>query len=95
MASAAVPFFIVPLPTLRTFKLLVAYQAYHANRATSETLPGLLRAQDVSHFHVAANHIRSIDEANLKKREFEEAQGAKAAESPVPAPTAGTAIGVI
>src|SRR5262249_320541 len=28
--------------------------AYHANRATGEALPGLLRAQDVSHFHAAA-----------------------------------------
>lgn len=48
--------------------------AYHANRATGETLPGLLRAQDVSHFHAVAGRVLSIDEANLKKREFEEAQ---------------------
>jgi len=50
--------------------------AYQANRATGEALPGLSIAQDVSHFHNVANHVRSIDEANKKKREFEAAQKA-------------------
>jgi hypothetical protein len=54
--------------------------AYHANRATGEALPGLLRAQDVSHFHGAAETIKNIDEANAKKREFEETQKQKAAQ---------------
>ena len=45
--------------------------AYQANRATGEALPGLLIAQDVSHFHDVANHIRSLDDANKKKRELE------------------------
>ena len=45
--------------------------AYHANRATGEALPGLLIAQDVSHFHDVLQKVRSIDEANKKKREFE------------------------
>ncbi|MDD2856510.1 MAG: serine protease [Desulfuromonadaceae bacterium] len=45
--------------------------AYHANRATGEALPGLLIAQDVSHFHDVLQHVRSVDEANKKKREFE------------------------
>jgi hypothetical protein len=49
---------------------------YRANRATGEALPGLLIAQDVSHFHDVLNHVRSIDEANIKKRELEEAQKA-------------------
>ena len=48
--------------------------AYHANRATGEALPGLLIAQDVSHFHDVASRIQSIDEANRKKAEFEESQ---------------------
>ena len=47
--------------------------AYQANRATGEALPGLLIAQDVSHFHDVADHIRSIDDANKKKKELEEA----------------------
>lgn len=47
--------------------------AYQANRATGEALPGLLIAQDVSHFHDVANHIRSLDDANKKKKELEEA----------------------
>jgi Trypsin-like peptidase domain len=63
-------------------QIIGCVSAYHANRATGEALPGLLRAQDVSHFHAAAGHIRSIDEANAKKREFEEAQKAKAESRP-------------
>jgi len=48
--------------------------AYQANRATGEALPGLLIAQDVSHFHDVASQIKSIDEANRKKVEFEKSQ---------------------
>jgi hypothetical protein len=55
-------------------QIIGCVSAYHANRATGEALPGLLRAQDVSHFHQIAGQIRDIDEANIKKREFEEAQ---------------------
>ena len=51
--------------------------AYRANRATGETLPGLLIAQDVSHFHDVASEIRSIDEAIKKKAEFEESHQEK------------------
>lgn len=47
---------------------------YHPNRATGEALPGLLIAQDVSHFHDVASQVQSIDEANKKKAEFEESQ---------------------
>lgn len=50
--------------------------AYHANRATGESLPGLLIAQDVSHFQGVLRHVRSADDANKKKRELEEAQKA-------------------
>jgi hypothetical protein len=57
-------------------QIIGCVSAYHVNRATGEALPGLLRAQDVSHFRAAAGHIRSIDEANAKKIEFE-AQKAK------------------
>jgi hypothetical protein len=55
-------------------KVIGAVSAYHANRATGEALPGLLRAVDVSHFHGVAGRIRDLDEANAKKREFEAAQ---------------------
>lgn len=50
--------------------------AYRANRATGETLPGLLVAQDVSHFHDVLQQVKSIDDANKKKRELEESQKA-------------------
>ena len=48
--------------------------AYRASRATGDTLPGLLYAQDVSHFHGVINRIRSVDDANKKKREIEQQQ---------------------
>jgi hypothetical protein len=46
--------------------------AYHANRATGESLPGLLRAQDVFHFHDIIQRVQNFDEANAKKKEFED-----------------------
>lgn len=55
-------------------QIIGAVSAYRANRATGETLPGLLVAQDVSHFHDVLQHVRSVDDANKKKRESEEAQ---------------------
>ena len=45
--------------------------AYMVNRATGEALPGLSLAQDVSHFHAAASRVKSLDEANRKKKEKE------------------------
>jgi hypothetical protein len=70
-------------------QIIGCVSAYHANRATGEALPGLLRAQDVSHFHRTAGTIRSLDEANVKKREFEEAQkNAAQNESTTPATAA-------
>jgi hypothetical protein len=70
------PVFHCPRPEI--VEIIGCVSAYHANRATGEALPGLLRAQDVSHFHTVAGHIRSIDEGNIKKREFEETQKKKA-----------------
>jgi hypothetical protein len=58
-------------------QIIGCVSAYHANRANGDALPGLLRAQDVSHFHGAAEVIRNIDEANTQKHEFEEAQKIK------------------
>lgn len=59
-------------------QIIGSVSAYHANRATGEALPGLLRAQDVSHFHGVAKMVADIDEARVKKQEFEEAQRQKA-----------------
>src|ERR1700722_20727006 len=72
------PVFHCPGPEPDKALTIGCVSAYHANRATGEALPGLLRAQDVSHFHEVAGTIRSIDEANIKKREFEDAQKKKA-----------------
>jgi hypothetical protein len=53
-------------------KIVGIVSAYQANRATGTTLPGLLIAQDVSHFHDVIKHIKSIDEARKKKQELKE-----------------------
>ena len=45
--------------------------AYYANRSSGEALPGLLLAQDVSHFNSTAQHIQSIDQARAQKESFE------------------------
>jgi Trypsin-like peptidase domain len=70
------PVFHCPSPD-NTVQIIGCVSAYHANRATGEALPGLLRAQDVSHFHSIAGFVRNVDEANAKKREFDEAQKQK------------------
>lgn len=82
------PVFHCPGPEPDRALIIGCVSAYHANRATGEALPGLLRAQDVSHFHQVAGTIRNIDEANLKKVEFEEAQKQKAKTVDVLPPTA-------
>lgn len=64
------PVFHVPEP--HTVQIIGIVSAYHANRATGETLPGLLRAQDVSHFDAIAKTVKSVDEDRAKKREFED-----------------------
>ena len=75
-------------------QIIGCVSAYQANRATGETLPGLLRAQDVSHFHEIAKYVQSLDEARNKKKEFEETQ--KKTQNPELSvnqkPSAGTAI---
>jgi hypothetical protein len=78
------PVFHCPSPLSDEVQIVGCVSAYHVNRMTGEALPGLIRARDVSHFHVVAGQIRSIDEANVKKREFEEAQQMD------PSPQAGT-----
>jgi hypothetical protein len=68
-------------------QIIGCVSAYHVNRVTGEALPGLLRAQDVSHFHDVAAYVRNYDEARLKKREFDEKQAAVAAATNVQTPT--------
>jgi hypothetical protein len=76
------PVFHCPNPNSERVQIIGCVSAYHANRATGEALPGLLRAQDVSHFHGVTQHVRNIDEANAKKMEFEEAQKQKMQDDP-------------
>lgn len=83
-------------PDSERVQIIGCISSYHANRVTGETLPGLSRAQDVSHFHDTLGRIRSIDDARVKKQEFEQAQSQKAeaelapsdAPDPIPPPDA-------
>ncbi len=52
-------------------QIIGTVSAYYANRSGGEALPGLLLAQDVSHFHSTAQHIQSIDQARAQKESFE------------------------
>ncbi len=45
---------------------------YRANRVTGEALPGLLYAQNVSHFHNVLKQVKSLDDARNKKQETEQ-----------------------
>jgi hypothetical protein len=69
-------------------KVVGIVSAYRANRAAGDTLPGLLYAQDVSHFHGVIHRIRSLDDANKKKQEIEQQQGDKNPAQQIAAPDA-------
>jgi hypothetical protein len=63
---------VIYVPSAGTAQIIGTVSAYyHANKST---LPGLLVAQGVSHFHGVAEHVRSIDEAHAAKRKFETTQ---------------------
>jgi len=81
---------VIHVPDSGSVHIIGSVSSYHANRVTGETLPGLLIAQDVSHFHGVADHIRSVDEANAAKLEFEAAQKLKAATDAVDAAAAAS-----
>ncbi len=60
-------------------RIVGVVSAYRANRLTGDVLPGLLIAQDVSHFHDVVQSIKDLDEATKKRSQI------KAAESAAPA----------
>jgi hypothetical protein len=66
---------VIHLPSPGAVQIIGTVSAYY--RANRSTLPGLLVAQGVSHFHGVAEHVRSIDEAHAAKRKFEGAQKQK------------------
>jgi hypothetical protein len=86
------PVFFCPAPD--RVMMIGCVSAYQANRVGGEALPGLLRAQDVWHFHGVAGKVRSRDEAIAAKRRLEEDQKQKAqpvaaaaeVEAPMPPP---------
>lgn len=47
---------------------------YKSNQVSGSTLPGLAYAQDVSHFHDVVGTIRSLDEAEVKKKQAKQDQ---------------------
>lgn len=63
-------------------QIIGCVSAYHPNMSTGHALPGLLKAQDVSHFHGVAEHIRTVDEAQRKKEEFDASRKPQAGTAP-------------
>jgi hypothetical protein len=75
-------------------KIVGIVSAYRANRATGTTLPGLLIAQDVSHFHGVIQHIKSIDEARKKKQQLKEQEEKEKSEKIVAQPSGDASSGI-
>jgi hypothetical protein len=65
--------------------------AYAPNRATGDTLPGLSVAQDISHFHDSIIKLKSLDEANKRKRAEAQERERAAPEVVPPEPSEGPA----
>lgn len=63
--------------------------AYLPNVSTGVSLPGLARAQNVSHFHQVATQVRNIDDARRRQQEFDEQMRTQQA-TIAPVPSAGT-----
>ena len=63
--------------------------AYMANKATGETLPGLLIAQDVTHLHDVAIKVKSIDQA---RRETQKKKDEEASQDKPPLSSAGPTV---
>ena len=52
------------------------------NRIYGDTLPGLLRAQDVTPFHDTINALKSLDEAKKKETEQDKEEHEKPSNKP-------------
>jgi hypothetical protein len=70
-------------------QLIGAVSAYMPNRVSGESLPGLLRVQDVAAFHAAIEQIKSFDDALAQQKE----QAAKEVEQLQTPPGAGVVQG--
>jgi hypothetical protein len=68
-------------------QLVGVVSAYLANRQWSESLPGLLQAQDLTPFHESIKRLKSIDEAKQQEQE-EQKEVEQAKQGPEPAPPA-------
>ena len=64
--------------------------AYQANRATGETLPGLLIAQNVSHFHDTTRLIQSLKKKELEATQREPVKPVTTVQTQPPAPAPAT-----
>lgn len=59
-------------------RIIGTISSYYPNFAQSGTLPGLLFAQDVTHFHDSIAWVRSIDEAKEVQQDEQKEQAASA-----------------
>ena len=67
-------------------QIIGSITAYMPNRLTSETLPGLCIAQDVSHFQDFVTDMKNRGEATRKKREQEAESDTSSGTLPPPMP---------
>jgi hypothetical protein len=70
-------------------ELVGSVSAYLPNRVQGSTLPGLLRAQDISGFHDTLAHIHSLDDAREREKELEQAEKKEAEIPSLNAPQEG------
>ena len=73
-------------------ELIGSVSAYILNRQQGDTLPGLLRAQDVSPFYQTINTFRSFDEAQEKQEEEQRVASAREAAAQIEEAPAETPI---
>lgn len=66
----------------KQLRIIGTVSAYVSNRIYGETLPGLLRVQDVTPFHDAINTLKSFDEARKKQAEQDKEEREKSSKKP-------------
>ena len=71
-------------------QIVGSISAYVSNRATGESLPGLAIAKDVSYLHDSISKIKSLDEANVHKKEQQTQDASQTSDKPPATETSKT-----
>lgn len=70
-------------PNKGQLKIIGTVSSYMPNRIYGDSLPGLLRVQDVTPFHDIINTLKSLNEAKKKQTEQDEKERKKASDKPL------------